>query len=287
MRRCAIADARSRFVGCSRIALWIRRRRCRSPRKAASARFSSVRRRAIAVSDCSLRSLRFALGNRLFRRHLRTEERVRSLLFTTAARETQRSQPLMLRFMDENEDQSRQVAAYGATAQPAIAARMAPHLRLTQIGAACAAVAVIAATAAVVVFPSFAGAGPGLAWAVGALVSAALMLAICVIQVAVWRRAMASWLGKRIQDLQGEKQLSWIAHLASYAVALGALLTCMAGSAAAGWSSASAVLLAVTLLFVLAAQVLAGVQFLRPSGPPGTLPAHIRRLNVRSRYRND
>ena len=43
----------------------------------------------------------------------------------------------------------------------------------------------------------------------------------------------------------------------------------------------------VTLLFVLAAQVLAGVQFLRPSGPPGTLPAHIRRLKVRSRYRNE
>jgi hypothetical protein len=189
--------------------------------------------------------------------------------------------------MGENEDLSRQVAAYGATAQPAIAARMAPHLRLTQIGTACGVVAVIAATAAVVVFPRFAGAGPGLAWAVGALVSAALMFVICVIQVAVWRRAMASWLGKRVQDLQGEKRLSWIAHLTSYAVALAALFMCMAGSAAAGWSSAAAVLLGVSLLFVLAAQVLAGVQFLRPSGPPGTLPAHIRRMSRRSRYRND
>jgi hypothetical protein len=189
--------------------------------------------------------------------------------------------------MSEDQDQSSQVPAYGATAQPAIAARMAPHLRLTQIGAACGLVSVIAATAAVVIFPAFGNGGTGLAWAVGALVSAVLMLAICVIQVAVWRRAMASWLGKRAQDLRGEKQLSWIAHLASYAVALAALLSCMAGSAAAGWSSGSAVLLAVTLLFVLAAQVLAGVQFLRPSGPPGTLPAHIRRLNRRSRYRND
>jgi hypothetical protein len=193
----------------------------------------------------------------------------------------------MLPSMSQDEDPSRQVAAYGATAQPAIAARMAPHLRLTQIGAVCALVAVVAAAAAVIAFPSFAGAGPGRVWAVVALVSAALMLAICVIQVAVWRRAMASWLGKRVQDLRGEKQLSWIAHLASYLVALVALLTTMAGSAAAGWSSASAVLLGVTLLFVLAAQVLAGVQFLRPSGPPGTLPAHIRRLKVRSRYRNE
>ena len=189
--------------------------------------------------------------------------------------------------MSQDEDPSRQVAAYGATAQPAIAARMAPHLRLTQIGAVCAVVAVIAAAAAVVKFPSFAGAGPGLVWAVVALVSAALMLAICVIQVVVWRRAMASWLGKRLQDLHGEKQLSWVAHLASYGVALVVLLTTMAGSAAAGWSSPSAVLLGITLLFVLAAQVLAGIQFLRPSGPPGTLPAHIRRLKARSRYRND
>jgi hypothetical protein len=189
--------------------------------------------------------------------------------------------------MSPDEDLSRQVAAYGATAQPAIAARMAPQLRLIKIGTVCGLVAVIAAVAGVVVFPRFAGAGPGLAWAVGALVSAGLMLVICVIQVAVWRRAMASWLGKRVQDLQGERQLSWIAHLTSYAAALAALFTCMGGSAAAGWSSASAVLLAVTLLFVLAAQVLAGVQFLRPSGPPGTLPAHIRRLSRLSRYRND
>jgi hypothetical protein len=189
--------------------------------------------------------------------------------------------------MGDDQDPSRQVAAYGASAQPAIAARMAPQLRMTEIGAVCAVVAVIAAAAAVIVFPSFAGAGPGLIWAVGALVFAALMLAVCVIQIVVWRRAMASWLGERPQDLRAEMQLSWIAHLASYAVALATLFTTMAGSAAAGWSSGSAVLLAVTLLLVLAAQVLAGVQFLRTSGPPGTLPAHIRRLSRLSRYRND
>jgi hypothetical protein len=45
-----------------------------------------------SVFDCSLRSLRFALGSRLVGRHLRTEERAGSLLLTTAARETQRSQ---------------------------------------------------------------------------------------------------------------------------------------------------------------------------------------------------
>ena len=217
-------------------------------------------------------------------------KRLCSLLSTAGARFptlAANADTSMLPSMSDDQDPSRQVAAYGAAAQPAIAARMAPHLRLTEIGAVCAVVAVVAAAVAVVVFPSFAGAGPGLAWAVGALVSAALMLAICVIQVVVWRRAMASWLGKRVQDLHAEKRLSWIAHLVSYAVTLAALFTTMAGSAAAGWTSAAAVLLAVTLLFVLAAQVIAGVQFLRTSGPPGTLPEHIRRLNRLSRYRND
>jgi hypothetical protein len=193
----------------------------------------------------------------------------------------------MLPFMIEDEDRSRPIAAYGATAQPAIAARMAPHLRLTQIGAVCALLAVVASAAALVLFPSFAGAGAGRTWAIGALISAALMLIICVIQVVVWRRAMASWSGRRLHDLHREAGISWIVHLVSYAVALAALFTCMGGSDAAGWVTASAGLLTITLLLVLAAQVLAGVQFLRPSGPPGTLPAHIRRLREQSRWRND
>src|SRR4029453_1798091 len=101
----------------------------------------------------------------------------------------------MLPSMSEYEDPSRRIAAYGATAQPAIAARMAPHLRLTQIGTACAGLAVVAAAVAVALFPSFAGGGAGRGWAVGALVSAGLMLIICVVQVLVWRRALASWRG--------------------------------------------------------------------------------------------
>jgi hypothetical protein len=189
--------------------------------------------------------------------------------------------------MSEDRERSRQMAEYGAAAQPAIAARMAPHMRLTLVGAVCALLAVLTTVGAILLFPRFAGAGPGLSWAIGALIAVVLMLVICLIQVAVWRRAMASWLGKHVRDLHREKRLSWIAHVASYVVALAALFTSMAASAAAGWSSASAGLLAVSFILVLAAQVLAGVQFLRPSGPPGTLPAHMRRLIEKSRWRND
>jgi hypothetical protein len=178
-----------------------------------------------------------------------------------------------------------EIAAYGSTEQPAIAARMAPHLRLVTAGLACAAAAVVLAVAALATFPSFTGQPEGRGWAVTALLSAVAMLAACVIQFVVWRRAMASWRGIRPEDLHAEARLSWITHLASYAIALVALIACMAGSAEAGWTATAAVLLAFTLLMILAAQVLGGVQFLRASGPPGTLPAHMRRLVARAQPR--
>jgi hypothetical protein len=187
--------------------------------------------------------------------------------------------------MQDAEYRAEQIAAYGSTAQPAIADRMAPHLRLTQAGVACGAVGVVLAAAALATFPSFSGAPEGRGWAVAALVSAVVMLAICVIQLVVWRIAMASWRGVRPEDLHAEARLSWIAHLISYPVALVALFAGMAGSAAAGWTATSSVLLAFTLLAVLVAQALAAVQFLRSSGPPGTLPAHMRRLIARAQPR--
>jgi hypothetical protein len=178
-----------------------------------------------------------------------------------------------------------EIAAYGSTEQPAIAARMAPHLRLVTAGLACAMAAFGLAVAALITFPSFTGASEGRGWAVTALVAAVAMLAVCIIQFAVWRRALASWRGVRPEDLHAEARLSWITHLASYAVALLGLIACMVASAAAGWTATAATLLAFTLLMILAAQVLAGVQFLRPSGPPGTLPAHMRRLIERAQPR--
>ena len=94
------------------------------------------------------------------------------------------------------------------------------------------------------------------------------MLAICVIQVAVWRRAMASWRGQRLQDLHAEARLSWYAHLVSYAAALLGLLACMAASAEAGWTAAAAQLLALTLLLILAARSSPVSSSCAPAGRP-------------------
>jgi len=180
---------------------------------------------------------------------------------------------------------SEQIAAYGATAQPAIAARMIPHLRMTVIGLACAAVSVVTSLAAVLTFPQFSARNTGEVWAAIALITAGLMFAICAVQALVWRRAMASWRGIRIQDLRGEARLSWIIHLISYPVVLLGMWACIAGAADAGWATTAGLLLTVTMLLIIAGQVLAGVQYLRPSGPPGTIPAHMRRLVRRGERR--
>jgi hypothetical protein len=180
-----------------------------------------------------------------------------------------------------------QIGAYGATEQPAIAARMTPHLRLVMAGAVCSVLGTLTAIGALATFPAFSANDTGRGWAVVGLVTAVAMLAICVIQVLVWRRAMASWRGIRVQDLHGEARLSWIAHLVSYGIVLVALWACIAGSVDAGLTATAAALLAITLLLIILGQVFAGVQYLRSSGPPGTLPAHMRRLIERSKRRND
>jgi len=187
--------------------------------------------------------------------------------------------------MRDEEYQADQIAAYGAGEQPAVAARMTPHLRMTQAGAGAAGLSVLVASAALVTFPRFTGEDTGSGWAVLALACCLAMLGVCLLQLAAWRQAMAWWRGQRDAGPVTLAAVSWWAHLASYLLALGALWACLAGSAAAGWTATAAGLLAVTLLLVLAAQVLGAVQYVRPDGPPGTVPTHMRRLLARERAR--
>jgi hypothetical protein len=180
-----------------------------------------------------------------------------------------------------------QIPAYGAEAQPAIAARMAPHLRLTKIGTAAAVLALAAAIGAVVTYPQFGPDFPsgraGQGWTVVVVVCAVLMLAICGFQLWGWLRAMADWRDDRHQSLGWVRKVSWGAHLGSYVVVLVALWACIAGCVAASFAATSSILLFLALLFLLAAQTLAGVQYVREAGPPGTVPAHMRRLIERDR----
>jgi len=188
--------------------------------------------------------------------------------------------------MRAEEYQDDQIGVHGSGEQPAAAVPMSPHLRLTQVGAALAGLSVLASVGALATFPRFATAtATGIGWSVLLLVCCLLMLAICAVQVVAWRQAMAWWRGRRDVGPTRLAPVSWWLHVGSYPVAVAALWAALAGSAAAGWSATAATLLAVALLLLLAAQILAGVQYVRPSGPPGTVPVHLRRLLARERAR--
>jgi hypothetical protein len=185
---------------------------------------------------------------------------------------------------DEEYD-PQQVPAYGESSQPAIAARMRPHLRMTQAGTVAAVLAVAVAVAALITYPRSYTGGAGYGWVIVLVVCAALLALICGYQLVCWTRAMKAWSGNRSANLGRPVVFSFVAHLGSYLVLVVALWAGIAGSASAGWTATSAVLQPVALVLMLAAQTLAGVQYLRESGPPGTIPAHMRRLVRRENER--
>lgn len=191
----------------------------------------------------------------------------------------------MLASMLDEEYRPDQITEYGTAAQDAAVQRMRPHLRLTRVGVVAAALAVPLDVAALVTFPMFAGTGPTRAWAITALVAAVLLLVIAVFQLICWQFAFAEWSGGPDRDLNRLALISFVAHWVSYLVVLVALFAAMAASQESGWSSTSAVLTAFGLAFAIGGQVLAGVQYLRTAGPPGTIPAHMRRLIERERAR--
>lgn len=181
--------------------------------------------------------------------------------------------------MLDEEYQPGDVGDYGARAQPALVASLSPQLRMTQVGNIAAVLASVAAVGAIATFPNFAGGPTGSGWAVGAFLASIVLLVICTYQHVAWRRAMAEWRGDRDYDLASLTRISWVLHLVSYAPVLFGLWASIAGSVAAGPTARASALLAVALLLMVIAQVLAGVQYLRVSGPSGTIPAHLRRLS--------
>lgn len=178
--------------------------------------------------------------------------------------------------MRDEEYRPDQIPDYGLVAQPALVERMTPHLRLTQTGVGLAVLALVCAVVGLVTFPRF----PGVTRTdpVVGLVCAVLVLAITGFQLFCWRRAITEWRGVTDYDLQALVRPSYVAHLASYVVVLVALWVGIQGSSQAGWTATSAVFLTLSLFGLVAAQICGGVQYLRASGPPGTVPAHMRSL---------
>lgn len=182
--------------------------------------------------------------------------------------------------MRDQEYRRDQIPAYGGDAQLALAERLRPMLRMSQIGTVLAVLAVLAALAAVLTYADFYGDFAGRGWTIAAFVSSLLLLGICTFQLVSWYRAMAIWQGHGTADLAQVARLSFTAQLASYGVIVIALITSIAGIVIASWLATSSILLMIALLFMIGAQILAGVQYVRASGPPGALPTHMHKAIV-------
>ncbi len=188
--------------------------------------------------------------------------------------------------MRDEEYQPEQIPSYGGGEQLALAARMRPQLRLTQVGNGFAVLGVLAAVAALVTYPTnLYGVDAGRAYAVGALICSVVLLALCTFQHFCWLRAMAVWRGQSHADVRQLSSLSYAAQIAAYLVGIAALWVCIAGIVIAGWTATASILLMLALAFMLTAQVLAGIQYVRTTGPPGIVPAHMRRLVERDNLR--
>lgn len=167
-----------------------------------------------------------------------------------------------------------QIPAYGGGGQLALVERGGRLLRMSQLGNALAVVAVLAALAAVLTYPAFED-GVGRGWAIAAFVCSVLLLAVCTFQHLSWQQAMAVWKGHGTADLEQLGQRSFVAQIVSYVVVAAAVAASVTSIVIASWLATSSVLAMIALFFMIAAQVLAGVQYVRASGPPGALPAHM------------
>lgn len=185
-----------------------------------------------------------------------------------------------VRVRDEEYDHN-QLPTYGDPAQPAIAGRAGPELHKVEAGTLSAAGALVLSLVAVWWFPAFRATDSGQGWALTLAACSLLMLAACGYQLFGWRRALRVWRGRAPDRLSRLSSGSWLVHVLSYAVVAVAVWAAVAGSAAAGWSATAAVLLLVALALLIVALLLGAVQYVRASGPPGTVPAHMHRLTER------
>ncbi|MGA4506294.1 hypothetical protein ACQB6R_12150 [Propionibacteriaceae bacterium G1746] len=159
-------------------------------------------------------------------------------------------------------------------AQPAIAARARRHAQMIKVGVVFALVGAAAMVGSSVTRLRLTDVAPVLPAAGNAAAVVAALVAL--LQNMLWRRAVREWEGIEPAHAHAWYSLSangrWLAIIAAGITAWSAQQTMIETTRAeAAWWLAF-----VGALAALAGVALAGVQRLRPDGPPG-VPAHIRR----------
>src|SRR4051794_16526547 len=142
---------------------------------------------------------------------------------------------------------------------------------LAGIGALLALVGLVTAIVALTALSPVAGAT---AYALTAVISAAVLLACNGLITWSWTGQLADWRSGAEGDYAGRSRISLVSHLVSYAAVLVAMYSTLAASALAGWSSSSGTLFGLSFLLAIFAQIIGGTQLLRRSGPPGTIPTY-------------
>lgn len=111
---------------------------------------------------------------------------------------------------------------------------------------------------------------------------AALVLVICCgVNAWCWHAQLRHWRSGSDSGYQRLGRLSLIAHVVSYAAVLVGMYGSLEGSALAGWSSRAGTLHGIAFILIIFGQIVGGTQLLRRSGPPGTIPTYIRKLNTK------
>ncbi|SDS43933.1 hypothetical protein [Microlunatus soli] len=153
------------------------------------------------------------------------------------------------------------------------------QLLLTAAGAVLGVVGLLVAIGGLSRLPlSAADARP---YAITAVVAAAVLALACLLILGCWLIQLRRWRTapetSDVGHLLG--RVSLVAHLATFPAVLVTMYGALAGSAMAYWDSPAAFGLGITFILAIFAQILAGSQPLRRSGPPATIPFYLRRLN--------
>ena len=117
---------------------------------------------------------------------------------------------------------------------------------------------------------------PNKAW-IGALV----LTVCCAINAWCWHSQIRGWRAGSDDGYRQRSQLSLVAHLVSYVAVLVGMYGALEASALAGCTGPAGTLLGIAFIVIIFGQILAGSQLLRRSGPPGTIPTYLRKLNAK------
>ena len=179
--------------------------------------------------------------------------------------------------MRDEEYPPEQLPTYGLRHQPHLASLSHRLRTVVLIGFGMAVIAVVCCLAGVLAYPASID-NAGRLEARVALWMTLLMVLIVGYQAVAWHLAHREWSGRQDFNLRAIGIVSFVIHLVSYAVVLVGMWFGLTAVMVAGTASPAFWLIGVGVVALIVAQVVGATEYLRKSGPPGTVPAHMRRL---------